>query len=122
MLKRPKSDNPIFEMHEPEIVIKGQSPIERQRAKDGTPHTVTGVQCDSPKGPDLYLGSDKISKSTKTPKPDVAELMKSINPAKIVKSYLGIDEDEDEEKGVGSAVAKLGKQAAGAVYNLAKPK
>lgn len=88
MINRPKDPNPIFQMSEPETVIKGQSPIERQRAEDGTPHTITGVPCDSPKGPTLYLGTE-VKKSV--PVKREKEVTKSLDPAAVVKAYLDID-------------------------------
>ena len=78
----------LFKMDESVTVVnKGLTPIQRQRRLDGTPHTVTGYQCDKPEDPVIYLGSDKISKSSLNAD-DHKEKTSACDPDEVIKAYL----------------------------------
>lgn len=87
---RPVAENPLFEMVESPTVVKGLSPMQRQRQEDGTPHTRTGPTALRPADPILTLpnilvkGSlvEKFDERPKQPKQDPAD------PMAVVKSYL----------------------------------
>ena len=80
---REPNTNGLFVMDEEmTIVKKGLTPIQRQRAIDGTPHTITGTMAIKPDEPELYLEGHRMSKSVKEdPKP-------AYDPDAVVKAYL----------------------------------
>lgn len=88
---RPAAENPLFEMVESPTVVKGLTPIQRQRLADGTPHTVTGLPVGAPPDPVLALPPSMLKKGSlvekyderpKQPKQDPED------PMTVVKSYL----------------------------------
>lgn len=89
-LTKPAPTNNLFPMHEEEIRVYSRSPIQQQRANDGTPHTVGGVTGLRPPEPELYLSKAFAN-------PDVPAEANSLNhkydpskiePNKIVKAFL----------------------------------
>lgn len=82
-MRRPIDPSPLFSFVDTPTTIHHQSPMERQRAEDGSPHTIPGRMCVFPKDPELYL--DGVAKSQEKALPPVEEL----DPETIVKSYLG---------------------------------
>lgn len=90
---RPASANPIFEMVEPEPVIKGLSPMQRQRLEDGTPITRSGPTALRPADPMLVLrpelskGSLAEKLEEKNPKYG-APRQDPQEPLGVIKSYL----------------------------------
>lgn len=88
---RPAADNTLFEMVEHPVVVKGLTPMQRQRLADGTPHTVTGRTALRPADPELKLPETMVKKGSlvekfderpKQPKQDPED------PMTVVKSYL----------------------------------
>lgn len=105
---RPESDNPLFQLVESPTVVKGLSPMQRQRLADGTPHTVTAATALRPADPVLSLPDSLLSKGSlvakyderpKQPKQDPED------PMTVVKAYLAFkgadakdpDADSDEK-------------------------
>ncbi len=97
---RPESANPLFEMVEAPIVVKGLTPIQRQRLADGTPHTVTGRTALRPADPELKLPESMVKKGSlvekyderpKQPKQDPED------PMTVVKSYLAFEGKSDPD-------------------------
>lgn len=81
--KRPQDPNPLFKMDErEEYVVKGLTPIERQRRADGTPHT-TGNRTRLVPAESFYLEAEKLDKS-QPPAPKKP----SLDPDAVVKSFL----------------------------------
>lgn len=88
---RPDSENPLFEMVEAPVVVKGLSPIQRQRLADGSQHTITGPTALRPADPVLSLPETMVKKGSLVEKYD--ERPKPIkqdpeDPMTVVKSYL----------------------------------
>jgi hypothetical protein len=97
---RPDATNPLFEMVEAPIVVKGLSPIQRQRLADGTPHTVTGPTALRAPDPALVLPETLVKKGSlvekyderpKQPKQDPED------PMTVVKSYLAFEGKDDPD-------------------------
>ncbi len=80
--------NGLFQMDESVTIVKSvETPMQRQRRIDGTPHTVTGAMCLQPEGPQLTL--DGLEKSySLTAKDDEKE---SCDPDEVMKAYLERD-------------------------------
>lgn len=82
------------------IVVKGLTPIQRQRALDGTPHTVTGPTALRAPDPVLVLPDSlkkgslvaKYDERPKLPKQDPED------PMMVVKSYLAVKPAEPDAK------------------------
>ena len=101
---RPESEDPLFKFVETPTVVKGLSPIERQRLADGTPHTIgTPTALKPPDAvltlrPDLVKGS-LVEKYAERPKPPIQD---PPDPMTVVKSYMAYegksDPDPDSEK------------------------
>lgn len=113
---RPAQENPLFQESKDETyVVKGLSPIQRQRREDGTPHTVGGRTCLHPEET-FYLSGEKIDKA----QPEVPNDHK-LDPDAVVKSFfekaVPVEDDEEAEKG---ALGDAGKQVAGAAVNATK--
>ncbi len=77
--------NGLFQMDERVTIVKSvETPMQRQRRIDGTPHTITGVMCDRPEGPSLTLDSLEKSYSI-TAKDDDKE---PCDADAVMKAYL----------------------------------
>jgi len=86
MLPRPKSENPLFVMYEPEIFSKSKSGIERQRDADGTPITGGGRYRLSPPDIELTLNPALIKSSLAAEiKPKKSE---EENPLNVIKAFV----------------------------------
>jgi hypothetical protein len=106
-----KSDpNPLFTEADDGYIVKAASPMERQRTADGSLHSMSRRSSVEPSGYDesLYLGEDKIDKSTKSVSAQMDR--DDIDADEVVKAYMakgrvaGADsDDEDEEKALTSA-------------------
>ncbi len=87
---KPPADTSLFAIGEAEVVVRGESPIQRQRALDGTQHTKTGRTGLRPPEAELYL--DGLSKAF--PNPDVPEQTRDKEPGvrrtpdEVVKAFL----------------------------------
>ncbi len=88
--QRPRADTQLFAIEEGPITVRGESPIQRQRALDGTQHTKngrTGLQA-----PEATLYLDGLSKAF--PNPDVPEQIDAKEPGvrrtpdQVVKAFL----------------------------------
>ncbi len=78
---RPVDKNPLFKFDEDEsFVVKGLSPIQAQRAKDGTPMTFHAPTAIKP--PDKKLTLDSLKKSATMPE------AKPVDPDAVVKAFL----------------------------------
>lgn len=103
--------NSLFQIVEPVTVVKGLSPIERQRKEDGTPITRQPPSALRPPDAVLSLKNDLINKGSmvarfenkfpknSTPRQDPAE------PLGVIKSYLAYKAQEcgDEDEKVSKA-------------------
>lgn len=88
---RPVADSPLFEWVEAPTVVKGLSPIQRQRLADGTPHTVTGRTCLRAPDPVLALPESMLNKGSLVEKYDERPKQPKqdpVDPMTVVKSYL----------------------------------
>lgn len=88
---RPASDqNGLFQLDNSVTVVnEAETPIQRQRRIDGTPHTVTGRLAHKPQGPELYLGDDKVKKSYSSSLTACDEDKKeTLDVDAVVKAYL----------------------------------
>jgi hypothetical protein len=84
-----KSDpNPLFKEGDDAYVIKAANAMERQRTADGSLHSMNRPSAVEPTGYDesLYLGEDKIDKSTKSVSAQMEQ--DDIDADEIVKSWL----------------------------------
>ena len=89
----------MFKMVETETVVKALTPMQVQRAKDGTPHTKIPVSNLRAADPELFLegvskGSlvEKIAKDRPlAPKTDPAD------PLTVVKAFLNMTSPEEEK-------------------------
>lgn len=100
---RPSADNPLFEMYERPIVVKGTPPIVRQRQMDGTPMTRTAATALRPADPELTVRKDLINKGSyveqveakesryKFPDQDPAE------PLGVLKAYMAYNRDDKKD-------------------------
>lgn len=125
---RPADPNPLFQMDtDAGYVVKSQTPIQRQRELDGTPHTK--MRPSPLHAPDyaLFLEDSKLNKSESAQPPVKTD--PPLNPDMVVKSFMAkgvVDEDEESaEKGtigqaVGGAAAGAAKMATGAVTGAAQ--
>jgi hypothetical protein len=76
-------------MSEGEIIIKGQSPIQRQREEDGTPMTRGGASGLRPSGPTLTLKGDLVKGSlAENLPPKSGPKTDPVDPISVVKSFL----------------------------------
>lgn len=91
-----QESNPIFKMHEPETVVKSLNPLERQRAKDGSPADAYCRGALRPADPSLYVQKGSLVQKVEEedeggrsapPKAD-PPVYNSDKVASIVKSYL----------------------------------
>ena len=85
---KPDTTDGLFVMDETITVVKSvETPMQRQRRLDGTPHTVTGVMCDRPQGPQLTLdGLGGLEKSYHANTDDKDEDCDS--PDDVMKAYM----------------------------------
>lgn len=90
--RRPMGTDPggIFEYDEAPVVIKSQTPMQRQREMDGTPMTRSAHSSLRPAGPKLTLGDfEEVNKSVQTSHDRAESMYKSYEKAvEIVKSFL----------------------------------
>lgn len=87
-LKKSDSD-PLFKEGDDGYIVKAVSPIERQRKLDGTPHTSSHPNGIEPKGTELYIGEDKISKASLPDAKSVsAQMDNDIDPDEVVKAFM----------------------------------
>jgi hypothetical protein len=102
---RPASANPIFEMVEPETVVKGLSPMQRQRLEDGTPITRQGPTALRPADPELVIrpdlakGSYAATLESKSPKYGAPPRQDPQEPLGVIKSYLEKAKEHENPKG-----------------------
>ena len=105
---RPEPENPLFEMVEAPVVIKGLSPIQRQRLADGSQHTITGPTALRPADPTLTLPETMMNKGSLVEKYDERPKMpkqEPEDPMTVVKSYLAKAEKvRTEPDGVSKSV------------------
>lgn len=86
---RPQSDNPLFVMVESELVVKGLSPMQRQRLADGTPMTVSGPTALRPADPTLVLKGSLVEKLEEGGKGKHDEVVQDpVDPLGVIKSFL----------------------------------
>lgn len=88
-------ESPLFVWDDAPTIVKGLSPMERQRMEDGTHHTRTGPTNLRPADPELYISKgslvEKYDERPKLPKQDPQD------PMFVVKSYLD-HKAPDEQK------------------------
>jgi hypothetical protein len=110
---RQSDPNTLFKEADDGYVVKGRTAIERQRDADGTGYSMTRPSSVEPKDYSLYIGEDKVNKSTKSVS---AQMEEDVDPDEVIKSYMekgaptaphlppvgksGNDDDEDTEKAV----------------------
>lgn len=77
-------------------VVKHLTPIERQRAEDGTPHTAMRPSALRPADPELYISKgslvEKYAQRPQLPKQDPED------PMTTIKSYIAFKSKEAEAK------------------------
>ena len=96
---RKKDPSPLFKEADDGYVVKAASPIERQRKADGSLHSMNRRSSVEPKDT-LYIGEDKISKSSKSVS---AQMEEDVDPDDVIKAFMAKGQlpdadDEDEEK------------------------
>ena len=93
---RNSDPNPLFKEADDGYVVKALSPMERERRADGSQHTNNRGSAIKPRGLDdsLYLGDEKIDKSTKSVS---AQMEGDVDPDEVIKAFMNKD-DEDQEK------------------------
>lgn len=122
----------LFPMVEQETVVKGLSPMQRQRHADGTPPTRGSRTSLRPADPKLYVGDD-MSKAHCPADEDPGHAKPKVDPdpSSVVKAFLNkpapdedADEDaEDEKKGFSESMksgAKVGQRVASIVTQPAR--
>jgi hypothetical protein len=87
-LVRPQSANNLFPMVEGDVHVYSRSPIQQQRANDGTPHTVGGVTGLRPPEPELYLSKAFANPDVPAEANALNNPTSKIEPNKIVKAFL----------------------------------
>ncbi len=81
MIVRPTDPNPLFAFAERETVVKGLSPLQAQRAKDGTQLTSGPTSCLAP--PDKKLSLNSLKKSA-----TLSPQKKQLDADAVVKAFL----------------------------------
>ena len=106
---RPQADNTLFTFHEQPTVVRGLSPMQRQRLADGTPPTVSGPTALRPADPALNIRPSLVKSSMvekieeENPRYGVPR-RDPVEPLGVIKSYMAYkskdeeDPDEDSEK------------------------
>lgn len=81
---RPATTDSIFAEGDDTYVVKAVTPMQHQRAKDGTLYSMNRPSALSPKGIDLYISGDKIDKS----RPGAKAAPEPLDVDSIVKSFM----------------------------------
>lgn len=84
-MTRRNDPSALFQFVEAPTVIHYQNPMERQRAEDGSQHTIPGRMCAFPREPELYL--EGVSKAQEVA--PAAPQEEQLDPSAVVKSFLG---------------------------------
>lgn len=79
---RPPTSDPIFSEGDNTYVVKATTPMQHQRSLDGSQHSMNRRSALAPKGIDLYISGDKVTKSQPKPKPA------PLDADAIVKSFM----------------------------------
>lgn len=109
-LSRPESDGLLFAMVESPTLVKGLSPMQRQREADGSGHTRTGSTALRPPDPTLVFPDSLLSKGSLVEKYDERPKMPKMDPEDpmmVVKSYLASKKPEPAEAPVDKSVEKM---------------
>lgn len=109
---RPEAENPLFEMYEAPVVVKGMTPMQRQRHEDGTPHTRTGPTALRPADPEITLRSDLVKGSLVAKFDERPKAIKQDpqDPISVVKSYLAKAAEvkpKEEDKVMAKSIASM---------------
>jgi len=89
---RPKAKDDLFPMEENVTITKGAlEPLQAQRRLDGTPLTRHARTALYPKGPELYLGEEHVSKGSLNAK-DENDSPPKLDPDEVVKAFLSIND------------------------------
>ena len=117
-----KSDpTPLFKEADDGYIVRALSPMERERRADGSQHTNNRGSALRPRGLDssLYLGDDKIDKSTKSVS---AQMESDVDPDEVIKAFMNKSENTDDDPddleknkaklGSGARFKKVAKEAA----------
>lgn len=84
--------DPLFSMEEGEVTIKSMSPIERQRAKDGSPVTATRRSALKAPDPKLTLKKGSMAGDIEDGRKAPNKTEPPISPSEVVKAFLGLGE------------------------------
>lgn len=117
---RPAAINPLFQMVESETVVKGLSPIQRQRKEDGTPLTRGARTSLRPADPELTLRDDLVKGSIaeKFAKRPEQPKMDPVDPISVVKAYMAWDPDSKKKQEAISKSAHNVNSMQGAIASL----
>lgn len=101
----------LFDIVEDPIIVKGLSPIQEQRLRDGTPHTRGGLPVGGPPDPVLSL-KPSLMKSSLVAKYDERPQqpkMDPVDPMMVVKSYLAKSDEvaEEDKKEMAKSMSKM---------------
>lgn len=79
----------LFEVDDSVTVTKSvETPMQRQRRLDGTPHTVTGYMCNKPQGPELVLKSLSPQPEQSGITDTSPKMLTPLNPDDVLKAYM----------------------------------
>lgn len=94
---RPAAKDPLFEVTESPVVVKGLNPWQRQRMEDGTPHTIPGPTSLRPADPSLFIRDDLAKGSLTEKLSREAKPQVDPNPYEVLKAFLAQGSEEREE-------------------------
>lgn len=86
---RKADPSPIFTMEDEGYVVYHPTDMQRQRTADGTLHSMDRASGIRPRGIDLYLSGDKVSKSTSPTAP--------LDVPAIIKSFMEAEDDKADD-------------------------
>jgi hypothetical protein len=122
---RPQDPNPLFDMDDESYVVKSMTPLQRQRAADGTLHSnkrrdgLAPPSVPNVDGETFYIQSDGAEEGVQKSR----HPQESIDVRAVLKAFFEKGEkpyqDEEEEKGVAESIGGAAKTAVNTAISTA---